>query len=145
VFVVRDYDDSLDVFQLLNRYLRQVEASLDLDQRGLGISGGGFRERDGQLVLDVEVPGVGKDDIDISAQGQVLSIRAKHTEDAPEGYRLLRRERPGQWQMNRTFTVPTVADPDSIQCKLQDGVLNVRMNKREQSNPRRIAVDAQEA
>lgn len=144
MFVV-DYDDPLDVFQLMNRYLRQMQSSLDLDQRGLGISGGGFRDKDGQLCLEVEVPGVRKEDIDISAQGQTLSIRARHTGDVPEGYRILRRERPGEWQMNRTFTIPNAADPESVQCRLQDGVLQVRLNKKQQSNPRRITVDAQEA
>lgn len=56
----------------------------------------------------------------------------------PQGDWLLRERRYTRFQ--RSFTLPDTVDEQSVNAKLQDGVLTITLNKREETKPRRISV-----
>jgi HSP20 family protein len=101
------------------------------------------REDADHIYVEAEVPGYKKDEIDINLENQTLTIVAEHKEDKQnkEGDKaewLLRERRYSRFQ--RSFTLPPTVDSQSVQAKLNDGILMVTLNKREESKPRRIQV-----
>jgi len=97
-------------------------------------------ETEDTLTVECEVPGVAKEDIDISVEGGLLTIRGerKAPEDhPPECYR--RRER-GSGPFERTLELPAQVDVENVTAKLSGGVLEVVLPKRPDAKPKRIDV-----
>jgi len=92
------------------------------------------------LTVECELPGVGSDDVDISVEGGVLTVKGERK--PPEGRvpeRYYRRER-GFGPFERSIELPSRVDVDSIGAKLSDGVLEIVLPKHPDSKPRRIEV-----
>lgn len=94
-----------------------------------------------ELMLRAELPGVREEDIDLTVQQGVLSLRAKRQEPAPEGYSVHRQERQG-FTLARTFALPFRVDTEKVQASLINGVLEVKLPKSPDEQPRQIRVSA---
>ena len=92
------------------------------------------------IVLKAEVPGVAREDIGITVEQNVLTIKGerKIEREAKEEdfFRIERRS----GSFCRSFTLPHAVAPDAIQATLRDGVLEVRLPKVEEAKPRKIQV-----
>ena len=95
------------------------------------------------LAVTCELPGVEKDDIDISVEGGVLTIRGerKPPEDRPSE-RYYRRER-GFGPFERAIELPSKVDVDNIRAKLTSGVLALVLPKHPDAKPKRIEVNVE--
>jgi HSP20 family protein len=105
--------------------------------------GADVREDADHVYVEVELPGFKKEEVDIHLENQTLTISAEHGENSGSKARdkaewLLRERRYTRFQ--RSFTVPRTVDAQSVQAKLDHGVLTVALNKREETKPRRITV-----
>jgi HSP20 family protein len=101
------------------------------------------REDADHIYVEAELPGYKKEEVDINLENQTLAISAEHKEAKEEkpGDKadwLLRERRYSRFQ--RSFTLPPTVDSQSVQAKLNDGVLTVTLQKREETKPRRITV-----
>ena len=101
------------------------------------------REDADHIYVEAELPGFKKDEVDINIENQTLTISAEHKETNErkgdeKSQWLLRERRYSRFQ--RSFTLPPTVDAQSVQAKLNDGVLLVTLNKREETKPRRITV-----
>lgn len=97
-------------------------------------------ETESDIVVKAEVPGLDKDDISLSLQGDILTIRGEKKDERKEekgSYRLLER-RYGSFQ--RTVTLPTGVDPEKIEAKFRNGVLTIKMPKTEETRARKIEI-----
>jgi HSP20 family protein len=95
------------------------------------------REEEDQYVVNAELPGMTKEDVSIEVGDGVLEITAKkeqEREEKGEGY--LRRER-GAMCFHRRLTLPEDVDPQTIEAKLAEGVLEVRLPKVEKGSARK--------
>jgi len=95
-------------------------------------------ETDFRIVADL--PGVRNEDLDISLEDEVLTIKAERDLEVPEGYQPRRREVVGKAQFRRSFTVGSAVDTDKASARLEQGVLTVSLPKSEKAMPRRIEV-----
>jgi len=98
-------------------------------------------ERENEVVLKVDLPGVNQNDIDIKVEESTLIIQGerKLIQETPHG-NYLQIERPyGTFQ--RTFAIPRMIDQERIKASYKDGVLQVVLPKREEVSPKQIAVD----
>jgi HSP20 family protein len=99
-------------------------------------------ETDDYLVLRADLPGVGRDDIQIEAKDGVLTVagerRAEH-EDKQEGYHRVERS---FGRFSRSLELPRGVSPDGVQASFDRGVLEVRIPKPEERKPTRIEVQA---
>jgi len=95
-----------------------------------------------EIVAVVELPGVDQKEIDISLVGDTLTVRGNRPrKDESEGENYLRGERYfGPFV--RSLVVPSVVDADRITATFKDGLLEVRLPKREEAKPRPIPVEA---
>ena len=94
-----------------------------------------------QLVLEMAIPGVESDQLEISLEGRQLSIEG--TLDAPEaeGRRYWVQGIP-RGQFSRTVSLPTAVEADAIEAKVHDGLLTLTLPKVAEARARKIAIEA---
>jgi len=93
-----------------------------------------------ELVVLCEVPGIPREDLDISITGETLVVSGtKRAPDAAEDVRYQVRER-GAGEFSRTIVLPDRVDTDRIVATLADGVLTIRLPKSESARPKQIPV-----
>jgi HSP20 family protein len=97
-------------------------------------------ENDNAFVLHADIPGVKPDEIEVSMDNGVLTIKGERkTEDKTEKENFRRVER--QYGMfYRRFSLPDTADADKIEAHSENGVLKVTIPKKEVAMARRISV-----
>lgn len=99
------------------------------------------REDQDHIYVEAELPGFKKEEVDITLENQTLTISAERkTETKPDdkSQHLLRERRYTRFQ--RSFTLPPTVDEQSVNAQLNEGILKVTLNKREESKPRKIKV-----
>jgi len=97
-------------------------------------------ETDMEFTLLADIPGVDPEDIDISMEKGVLTIKGERSsENVEEGENYRRVERQSG-QFYRRFTLPDSADADKIEAKSEHGVLKITIPKQEVAVSRRIEV-----
>ena len=96
-------------------------------------------EREDALLVEMEVPGVKSEDLDISVAGGELSIRIQRPDVAQEGVTYHRRERP-VGALQRVLRLPVEVDADRVEAQIRDGVLTITLPKAESAKPRKINV-----
>lgn len=97
-------------------------------------------ETENEIVVKADLPEVRKEDIKVSLDNNVLTIRGerKFEEDTmKENYHRVER-RYGEFM--RSFTLPTFADPTRITADYKDGALRVTIAKREETKPKTVEV-----
>ncbi len=96
-----------------------------------------------EIVLQAELPGMTKEDIDIQLSGDTLTLRGERKlQQAARGERFHRIERQyGAWQ--RTFQIETPIDTPRVTAAYEDGVLTVHLPKQEAVKPRQIEIQVQ--
>ena len=99
-----------------------------------------IREDDNGYVLSADLPGVQRDDVDITMDRDLLTIRGKRVAtESRENGKLLRNERING-AFCRQVRLPETVDRDDISAKYENGVLEVMLPKGASAQPRRIAV-----
>lgn len=100
-------------------------------------------ETDDMIHLYAFAPGVSGEDIELSVEDGVLFLRGKRAlgDGEAEGRTWYRQERFGG-EFSRAVRLPDYVDPEQVEATLRDGVLTVRLRKREESRPRRIEISS---
>jgi HSP20 family protein len=92
------------------------------------------------VVLTAEVSGVEPETLDLTVLNDTVTLKGQRQEqDAPNGNRSYRRERP-LGPFTRTVTLPEAVNPDSVKAEYSHGLLRVRMEKAESAKVRKIAI-----
>ncbi|MBI5424033.1 MAG: Hsp20/alpha crystallin family protein [Opitutae bacterium] len=99
-----------------------------------------LKETDEAWGLTVQLPGVAKDGLELSAEDGVLSIHGRRAWQKPEGWTQLYRETVDA-PYALSFEHDNSVDVDKIHAELKDGVLRVSLPKAEAVKPRKIAVN----
>jgi HSP20 family protein len=97
------------------------------------------RER---FVITVELPGVEPDNVDISVENSVLTLRGErkfYRETREEDFHRIERRFGG---FARDITLPSTADPERIEASFDAGVLTIQVPKKDEAKPRKIQVKA---
>jgi HSP20 family protein len=97
-----------------------------------------IEEQDDAYVVEAELPGVKREDVNIEVVGNELSITGEIKEQERKG--ILRKETRRVGRFEYRVTLPEQVDPDGIDAKLNDGVLSVRIPKSQAAQRRRIEV-----
>lgn len=102
-------------------------------------------ETDNDIVVTTEVAGVEPKDIDITVNGDVLTIRGEKKEEKVEEDKKRNYRRAERWygSFGRSVTLPSSVDASQIKAKCKDGVLIVSLPKREEEKPKSIKIDVE--
>ena len=100
-----------------------------------------FQTGDHELVLKAELPDMSREDISITVENFVLTLKGEKktaTEVKDEQYHHIER-RYGAF--SRSFSLPQTVDSNRVSAEYKNGVLTVRLPLREEAKPRSIKVD----
>jgi HSP20 family protein len=98
-------------------------------------------EKTDALLVEMELPGLKNDQLDISVAGGELSVRLQRPDVPQEAVTYHRRERP-VGGFTRVLRLPVEVDAGRVEAELRDGVLTITLAKAESAKPRKIAVSA---
>ena len=98
-------------------------------------------DRDDEVVVRAELPGVEKDDLEVSLDEETLTIKGKTAHETREEKGAYFRTEIARGEFSRTLTLPTSVDPDSCKTAFKDGVLELMLKKMEGSKRRRIPIN----
>lgn len=128
-----DIDDlfSKPVMRPILRGSMEVEPQIKMD----------VKEADGMYTIKAEIPGVKKEDIRVSVEGNrvVISAEIKKEKEEKAGERLIRSER-SYGMASRSFSLADEVDQGKAQAKYADGVLELTLPKKAGSSRKEISI-----
>jgi len=98
-------------------------------------------ERDDEIVVHAELPGVDKDDLEVTLADDVLTIRANTSEEKAEEKGEYHRREIVRGAYSRTVRLPTDVDGEQAKSKFKNGVLEVKAPKLKKSKRRAIKIE----
>lgn len=132
------FDPFLDMDDIINKMMRpvlreglEIEPQIKMD----------VKEADDQYLIKAEIPGVKKDDIHVTVEGNRVSISAevKKEKEEKEGERVIRSER-SYGMASRSFSLADEVDQSKVQAKYTDGVLELTLPKKPGSARKEISI-----
>lgn len=129
----RDFDDLFNSF-MMNPVARggaAIEPQIKMD----------VTESDGKYIVKAEIPGVKKDDIHVTIDGNRVSITAeiKQEKETKNGERVIRSER-SYGMSTRSFNLAEEIDQNKTEAKYTDGVLELALPKKPGAARKEIAI-----
>lgn len=97
-------------------------------------------ESNDAFTIEMELPGVKKEDVRLNYQEGTLSISGERKQENETTERNSHRIERVYGRFSRSFHFPTAVDGDRIQASFSDGVLKVEVPKAEEVKPRRIEI-----
>ncbi|MDH4234690.1 MAG: Hsp20/alpha crystallin family protein [Gallionella sp.] len=133
------FDPFLDMDDIFNRFMMrpllregmEIQPQIKMD----------VKEADGKYVINAEIPGVSKDDIHVTVEGNRVSISAevKQEKETKEGERLIRCER-SYGMASRSFNLADEVDQNKVEAKYNNGVLELTLPKKPGSARKEITI-----
>jgi len=97
-------------------------------------------ESEDKLMFSFEVPGMKKDDIQVSITDKLLSVKGCREERMANEKEHLVRQEMLTGKFERQFTLPEVVRTDDIQAEYSNGILTIELQKKDEVKPRQIDV-----
>lgn len=98
-------------------------------------------ETSDEFVLEMELPGFDKDDIEVTVERGILTVTGQHRAEAEESERATYHVRERSFdRFSRSFSLPRSVDADSVDATYKNGILHVTLPKVAEAKPRQIAV-----
>ena len=98
-----------------------------------------FTEKPAEYELKIQIPGIAKEDVDLHMEGKTLSLKTRSKFQNPAGFRQVAAEfERANYAMSADL--PDMADPSALSAKLENGVLTVTVQKRPETQPKKIDI-----
>jgi len=97
-------------------------------------------EHDDAYVVKVELPGVNRDDVKITMESNVLTIRGEKKEEKDVKKDDFHRMERMYGSFQRSFTLPSTVSNEKIDAVYKDGILSITLPKAEEAKPKQIEV-----
>jgi HSP20 family protein len=113
--------------------------------RGAWIPSVDIFENKDQIVLEAELPGMKREDFDLTIENNVITLRGERRfekQDDTDNYHRVERS---YGSFTRSFTLPQSVSADGATAEYANGVLRVTLPKREEAKSRRIQISGEEA
>jgi HSP20 family protein len=92
------------------------------------------------LTVTCELPGMDQNDIDVSIASNVLTIKGVKKDEREEKKEKFYRKESWSGSFQRTLPLPATIDVEKINADFKDGILTVKLPKREEAKPKQITV-----
>lgn len=140
------FSEMLSLRDAMNQLFEESFVAPSFTRRGQGfVPALDLSETDDAFLVEATVPGLKPEDLEITVENNVLTIKGEmrqESEDRKRNYHRVER-RYGQFQ--RTIALPSTVKADQIQASLSNGILRLEIPKAEEVKPRRIAVNVGES
>ena len=92
------------------------------------------------IYVEAEVAGVRPEDVDISVEGETLTIKGERKPSTPEEKVSYHRREVEYGSFNRAVTLPTRINTEKVSARAEDGILYITLPKAEEVKPKKITV-----
>ena len=99
-----------------------------------------IRESEEAVMLALDLPGLSKEDVNITLENSVLTISGERRFEADQKNETIHRLERAYGAFTRSFTLGPTVQSDNVEANFHDGVLLIKVPKAEASKPRRIAI-----
>ncbi len=99
-----------------------------------------LKETEDSFILQMEVPGINKEDIIIETQNNILKIYGEKKEEKREEEDNVIYSEIKYGKFERQFRLPDIADADKIDAIYQNGILKIVIPKKEEKKPKKISI-----
>ncbi len=93
------------------------------------------------IQLHVELPGIKQEDIQVSIEGDTLTLKGERKREAEVKQDQYHRIERSYGRFERSILLPTVVDPSRVKATYRDGVLEIQLPKKEEAKPKEIKVE----
>jgi HSP20 family protein len=100
-----------------------------------------YEDKD-KITVKTELPGMRKEDIEVSLDGNTLTIAGERKSEEEKKERETYRSERYFGRFQRSITLPTPVDATKIQANYKDGILTITLPKSEEAKPKQIQVKA---
>lgn len=100
-----------------------------------------FLEAENEYIVTCELPGLDEKDVDVSIASNVLTIKGNKSTDKEEKKGKFYKKEMWTGSFQRTLSLPAMVDGEKVSAKLENGILNVTLPKKEEMKPRQISVN----
>jgi HSP20 family protein len=145
------YDPFRDLRSLQDEVNRLFTTNLSRAFGDEGIARGAWNpsvdiyENKDQIVLEAELPGMRREDFDLSIENNVLTLRGERRFEKKEESDNYHRVERSYGSFTRSFTLPQTVSAETAVAEYRNGVLRVTLPKREEVKARRIEVSGESA
>jgi HSP20 family protein len=95
------------------------------------------------VIINVEIPGMSKDDVKVSVQDNVLTLSGERKQEKEEKDTSYHRIERSYGSFSRSFTLPTSVQPDKVKASYKDGILKIVLPKSEEVKPKQILISVE--
>lgn len=128
----------------MNRLLNDAQSPRqpdDLMNRGAWTPAVDIYEVEGALLLKAELPEMRREDIDVSVENGMLTIRGERKLDQQIKQESFRRIERAYGSFVRSFSLPNTVDATKIGAEYKHGVLTITLPMRDEAKPRQISIE----
>jgi HSP20 family protein len=129
-----------DPFGMLREFDRMLEADTAAEPRSWAPRIDAF-DRDGSLVIRVEVPGVNVEDIDITVENGKLEISGSRSLVSETNEGGFHRKEILEGSFKRSLFLPDSADIEQVSATSKDGILEIVIPTRVEALPKKVTVE----
>lgn len=97
--------------------------------------------KEDSLLVTSELPGFNDDTIDITVREDMLTIAGEMKDEGGDDSKGWHRRERGRGKFSRTIELPFRVDPDRVDARFKDGVLEIELHRPEEDKPRKIAIN----
>ncbi len=99
-----------------------------------------IRETDDALLVQAELPGIDKKDVHLEVKDGVLTLSGERRYEKDVKEENVHRVERAYGSFSRSFSLPSNVDANKVNAGMKDGVLEVRLPKRESAKPKAITI-----
>ena len=114
------------------------------DNSGLGLStwtpAVDIAEQENEYLVKLELPGINKDDVKITVESNVLTVRGEKKQDQEVKEDNYHRVERTYGSFQRSFRLPNTVRAERIDASYKDGILTISLPKAEEAKPKQIEV-----
>ena len=96
-----------------------------------------------EVVIKAELPDMKKEDIAVTFENNILTLSGERKQDQTTKRENYQRVERHFGSFSRSFTLPTTVDASQIAASYKDGVLTIRLPRREEAKPKQITVNVE--
>lgn len=135
--------DMLSLREAMNQLLEESVVAPSSTRRGPNFAPAlDLSETPESYVVEASVPGLKPEDLDITIENNVLTIKGETRQSAEDKNRNYHRVERRYGSFQRSIGLPTSVKADAVNATLEHGVLRLDIPKAEEVKPRRISVSA---
>ncbi|WP_192034629.1 Hsp20/alpha crystallin family protein [Halomonas sp. YLGW01] len=97
-------------------------------------------DRDAELIVKAELPGIKREDLDISVTEDSVTIKGESKQETKEETGEYFRSEISQKSYSRTLSLPCEVDTDKAEASFNDGVLELTLPKQKEANRRKVEI-----